>query len=152
MLDNIDYQELNERVEKAIAQRKKLTRYAMLAVSAFVFVLFAVLSWSVGTGAIGGIQAGEVREDIIAAMVMLTVGGFMAVLMNAIGLMIDSGVGDKQIRSQVLAEVLGEQIKDLAQSEKAKRNEATERLSDESAAEIFELSDDGELVQRKQSK
>ncbi len=153
MLDNIDYQELNERVEKAVTKRKKLTRYIMFFVSICLVLLMTILAWGIAeTGTLPATNAITENDPIAAAMILLTLGGFLSLLMNGIGLMVDSGIGDKQMRSQVLAEILGEQIQEMANSGKTKREETDERLSDESTAEVFELSDDGELVQRKQSK
>jgi Tfp pilus assembly protein PilN len=149
MLPDIDYQALNERVEQQLQKRKRFVRYIMFAMSIFMVVLFSIIAWGIYSGSEVALAAADLPTEnpTDAAMVMLTLGGIMAVMMNGIGLMVDSGIGDKQMRSQVLSEELGQAVKNLAmsQSEKPKRSAET-NLSDAQNEQVMEISDDGELV------
>ncbi|MDX1995363.1 MAG: hypothetical protein SF029_23465 [bacterium] len=149
MLPDIDYQALNERVELQLQKRKRLVRYLMFAMSIFMVVLFSIIAWGIYSGSEVAMAMSDLPTEnpTDAAMVLLMLGGIMAVMMNGIGLMVDSGIGDKQMRSQVLSEELGQAVKNLAmaQSEKPKRS-AEANLDDAQNDQVMEISDDGELI------
>jgi fatty-acid desaturase len=134
MSENIDYQELNERVEKALQRRKNLTKGIMFIMSIFIFVLFAVIAWLMAAGVLeGGSISNPDMDNLTGAMIMLTMGGLMSLVFNGIAHATGSRMFDKQLRSQVLMEEFGQM----------KRKRSEERLSEE---EVVELSDDGEFI------
>jgi hypothetical protein len=140
-MDNIDYHELNERVEQALERRKNITRIAMYATSVFIFVLFVVLAWLIASGVLDAATVTNPDMDnVTAAMILLTIGGFMTLVFNGIGMLVETKGFEKQMRSQVLVEQFGDNLQELATM---KRKRFTERLEDEA---IVEISDDGELI------
>lgn len=137
----MDYEELNERVEQALEQRKRITRIAMYATSVFIFLLFLVLAWLIASGALDAASVTNPDMDnITAAMIMLTIGGFMTLVLNGIGLMVGTKGFDRQMRRQVLVEQFGDNLEELATM---KRKRSEDRLADET---VVEISDDGELI------
>jgi hypothetical protein len=150
MLPDMDYEALNARVEAKLAQRKKLTRNMMFGVSILMFVIFALMGWLIAGGVMDMDSVNSSFEDAATTgLFLVTMGGFMAIIMNFIGIAIDTEAGGKQMRSQIMMEELGTNLQDLARG-KAKRGQgdadhASSRLGDESS-DYVELSDDGELV------
>jgi hypothetical protein len=140
-MDNIDYHELNERVEQALERRKNLTRIAMYATSVFIFLVFVILAWLIASGALDAATVTNPDMDnVTAAMILLTIGGFMTLVLNGIGMLVGTKGFEKQIRREVLVEQFGDNLQELATM---KRKRSEERLGDET---VMEISDDGELI------
>jgi hypothetical protein len=137
----MDYEELNERVEQALERRKNLMRIAMYATSVFIFVLFVVLAWLIASGSLDAATVTKPDMDnVTAAMILLTIGGFTTLVFNGIGMLVETKGFEKQIRKEVLVEQFGDNLQELATM---KRKRSEERLTDET---VMEISDDGELI------
>lgn len=141
MTDNIDYEALGERVEKAMHSRKRSVRVAFFSVSLFLFVLFTLIGLGItgSTAEALGVEAGR----LIPIMLMPGLGWALALLYQGLALAMDYGMGDRRLRGQVLQEVLGEEVLARMQAQALADLKRKNRLGDEPAMTV---SDDGELV------
>ena len=140
----IDYQALNERVDQSLRKRKKIVRNVFFGLSVFMFILFTVLSLTAFAGTpLMPSRGFENSQD--AAIFMLIVGWLTTLMFHGFGVLFDSGVFDQSMRAQIVIPQMGmamvEQM-DAATAEKPKR---TDHLEEADAADVVELTDDGEL-------
>lgn len=131
---SIDYQELNERVEKGIQKQKNILRGVFLAISVGMFALFTAISL-IGNGQIAGFMMG------IGWLTTLSFFGLSAVA--------DFGLFDKALRRTVMGQMTNEYMLEqmeaaMLNAEKPKRD--TDHLADNADVYAVELTDDGELV------
>ncbi|MBE2183951.1 MAG: hypothetical protein IAE89_11035 [Anaerolineae bacterium] len=136
----IDYQTLNERVDKSLRKRKMVVRGVFFGLSVFMFILFTALALSAFAGdPLLPSRGFETSQD--AAVFMLITGWLCTLIFYGLGTLFDSGIFDKSMRAQIVSQQMGMAMverMDAAMVEKPKREEASE-------ADIVELTDDGEL-------
>ncbi len=143
-MTEIDYQALNERVDKSLRKRKKIVRGVFFGLSVFMFILFTVLALTAYAGnPLLPSRGFATSQD--AAIFMLIVGWLTTLMFHGFGALFDSGVFDKSMRAQIASQQMGMQMvehMDAATTEKTKR---TDHLEEADAADVVELTDDGEL-------
>jgi len=136
----IDYQTLNERVDKSLRKRKTVVRGVFFGLSVFMFILFTVLALTAFAGnPLLPSRGFETSQD--SAVFMLIIGWLCTLIFYGMGALFDSGVFDKSMRAQIASQQMGMAMverMDAATIEKPKREEDSE-------ADIVELTDDGEL-------
>lgn len=143
MTDRIDYELLNEQVEKAVTRRKKFSRWVFFGVHVFMFILFTVLMWMMASTSPELQQLAD-GEALSGILIMATMGWLTGLSFHGIATLFDSGLMDHQMRKEVVSKELGTMLLDQAvrgQQEKSKR-----RLEDDDEEEEVMLSEDGELV------
>jgi hypothetical protein len=137
MLNDLDVNELNERVEQELAQQKKVVPGVMLALSFLMVVLFSIIG--------AGLAAdGETGIGVFMAVM----GGAMAVFFQFISFMITSGASDNSMRAQLVSKAMAGILRDLPKRKNTPRN----NLEDEAEVdegEVVMLGDDGELKRAK---
>lgn len=142
MSDQLDYRSLNEKVEKKFRQQKTMMRYLFLGISAFMLVLFALLSSTMHNA---------------DAAIMLGIGWFTTLTFFGMTTLFDSGLVDQSMKKQLMSQVISQELVERAHEElmhaheKPKReNFSTQRLSDE-YEDMIELGDDGEYPEQKRA-
>lgn len=143
-MTGIDYQDLNERVDKSLRKRKKIARGVFFGASVLMFIIFTLLALTAFAGnPLMASRGFATSQD--AAVFLLIVGWLTSLMFHGFGMLLDSGLFDKSMRAQIASQQMGMAIVERMEAEpmeKAKRNELTENSSD---AEVVELTDDGEL-------
>lgn len=144
MNSNVDYQELNTRIEKAVRRQKLVIQGVFFGVSVMLFVIFGIMSIALEPNGTPWLPA-----------FLMGLGWLLTLVWGGISLVMNLGWMDGPIRKQVLMQELGQNFLEqmaaaAVESEKPKR--AAERLGDE-VEDVVELSDDGELIriQRRQT-
>jgi len=146
LLGDMDYQELNARVEITLKKRKMLVRYVLFGTSIFMFIVFSVLAWVMVSGSTAAAELSNTGADdpILGAMILFIVGWLTTLFFDGLGLVIDTGIGDKQMRSQILTEQLGQNLMEMVQASAEKPKRDADGL--DADAQAMEISDDGELI------
>lgn len=142
MSDQIDYDELRTKVEAGLQRQKKNARVIFFIVNLMMLALFTGISATIAEGN-EAIAATFADNQNLAVLLMLPyMGWIMGLVFQGISLALDSAASDKQLRGQIIARELGEQMLKLGEkSEKAKRNLVDDNLTD---GEMV-IGDDGEL-------
>lgn len=142
MSDQIDYDELRTKVEAGLQRQKKNARVIFFIVNLMMLALFTGISATIAEGN-EAIAAAFADNQNLAVLLMLPyMGWIMGLVFQGISLALDSAASDKQLRGQIIARELGEQMLKLGEkSEKAKRNLVDDNLTD---GEMV-IGDDGEL-------
>jgi hypothetical protein len=145
-MQEINSPSLRERVEKRVKGRKQTVRWVFFIVSLIVTLIFTGIAWGVAASD-PAIWETIFREDSAGALVLIfpTLAGFMSLLYHFLSLAMDSGMGERQMRAQILTEELGQslledQLREVEDREKRKRDAA--RLD----ADAVTINDEGELV------
>lgn len=137
-MHNLDYDELNHRIDNALEEHKKTLHRVMYFVSGGIFLLMLIIGW---------ILFADVGETL-AGMIMMTVGGGLMLLLNGIALAAADGRMDKELRREVMRRELDVSMLEMMLEqarEKSKRD--GQSLEDSNSGETFlGLSDDGELL------
>lgn len=137
-MHNLDYDELNHRIDKALEAHKKTLHRVMYFVSGGIFLLMLTISWILFA------DAGEA----LAGMIMMTVGGALMLVLNGIALAAIDGRMDKELRREVMRRELDVSMLEMMLEqarEKSKRD--GQSLEDSSSGDEFlGVSDDGELL------
>lgn len=148
MIDNVDMEALQQKIEADLDKQRGRSRVVMFAVNLILFVTFASISW---------IMLPLTQPDFIftdatlTALILLSVGWMTGVIMHGVQTLVDSRATDRAMRDRLLAEHLKnialEQIRQQ-ELDKAKRKRA-ERLTDDEpeTVEIAALLDDEERTQ-----
>lgn len=150
MMDNLDYQNIRDQVEAEVKRRKVIGRWTMFGVHVLIFVLFLIISWALvlANPDYSALLTGE-DSPLLGAMLMLSIGWGTGIFMHGMSLFMDSGAAERQMRNQAITRAVGQEILEraAAEAEKPKRRLQHE-LAEDSAEDIVELSDDGELIAR----
>ncbi|GEM_PF-4180453 len=133
MINDLDINELNDRVETELAQQKKIVPGVMLAISLFVLVVFSIIS--VGMASDG---------DSEVALFMAIMGGAMAVFFQFMSFVITSGIADTSMRTQLVSRAMAKMLSELPKRKKGLRNQLDDEIPVDEG-EVVMLGDDGEL-------
>jgi hypothetical protein len=144
MSDQIDYRALRERVDVGVKRQKLIAKSVLFVVSLVIYIAFMLIAWGtfLSNGGvppqwsdftnIPGVE--RTADPFTGAMVMLSIGWFTALLMQFIGLIFDTRLGERQIRSQVMGHELSRELDRLGMDELK-----------EKPKRMMQLSEDGEL-------
>ncbi len=147
MSSEMDYKAINERVEARVRKEKNLTKVLLFVVNLGVYVAFLFIAWTmfVSNGGtppdwaefvnLPGI-AKPAGDPITGALVMLSVGWAVALLLQAIGLIIDTPLGERSIRDRATGREMRKEMSRLG---------LDEQDAQEKRKGMMRLTDDGEL-------
>lgn len=142
MSDQIDYDELRTKVEAGLQRQKKNARVIFFIVNLMMLALFTGISATIAEGNEAIAAAFAANQNLAVLLMLPYMGWIMGLVFQGISLALDSAASDKQLRGQIIARELGEQMLKLGEkSEKAKRNLVDDNLTD---GEMV-IGDDGEL-------
>lgn len=135
MSQDIDYRRVRRYVDENLSKRKNRTQQVFFFVSLLMFILFNLIVWIV-------FNLGQYGENAIGGGIMLSVGWGVSILYHFINLMLNTKVGEQQLRESLtlrgiqheMARLGMADMSELGEMEKPKRHETVQ------------LSDDGELV------
>lgn len=138
-LDDTQRAELRRRVEAAMRREKRVVRWVLFFISLGIGVLFALIAIIIAATTPGIAEAFARADDATPAiMVLPMIASFLAILFQGIGLAIDSGAGDREMRTRLTRTEQSDMLMDEALGSdddlvgiKRKRDETTYRLSDD---------------------
>jgi hypothetical protein len=147
MSPQLDYRAIRQRVDEKVKKEMRLAKFALFAVNLGVFTLFSFIAWQTYLSN-GGVPprwedflnipgvARPAGDPATSALVMLTMGWVVALIIQVVSLVFDTRLGERQTRERIMGREVNKEIARLGldtdeQQEKAKH--------------IVRLSDDGEL-------
>lgn len=143
MSPEIDYRAIRQRVEQQTRKEKMWLRLFLLALTVIIFIIFAVSSWqSFNGGVLPPLEEWNFRDQAstidaqTSAMMMMTVGWLLAILFQAVSLVVDTRMGENSLRERIMGREVNKEIMRLGMD--------TEEQN-EKAKHVMRLSDDGEL-------
>jgi hypothetical protein len=140
-MPELDYKALRKRVQTDLQRQKTLTRWILFAVNLFLYLLFVVISWGMFIAAGGAdltpnIPGVSQSDPITGAMVMMTVAGGLGLMFQFISTILDTRIGEAQMRDRLMARLVAEEVMRLGEEEEGLQ---------EKAKRMMRLSDEGEL-------
>lgn len=139
----IDRNQFEQRVAEHMEKEKRRVRRVFLAISAFLFSLFLVIS-AIAILSDPLSREALARGPLLMSLILFGTGWFISVIYQGVGVLLDSQGAENSLRSRVVQQVLSEQVLDLMSSyEKPKRTSYTDHPGPTDEAPLGE---DGELV------
>ena len=146
MAADMDYKAIKERVEKDVLKQKRLAKFILFATNLGLFCMFMVIAWGIYLGNGGTppqlenfINMGLALpsgDPFTSAMVMLTTGWVIALILQGIGFIIDSRIGEQSIRDRATGREMRKEMERLGLDELEEH---------EKRKGMMRLTDDGEL-------
>jgi hypothetical protein len=151
MASEMDYKAIKDRVEKQVRKEKRLAKFILFAVNFGLFVVFMVIAWGMylrngGTPPqwenfvnFPGI-ARSAGDPFTNAMVMLTIGWVAALILQAVGFIIDSPIGERSIRDRATGREMRREMERLGldELEEHEKRKGMMRLTDDGELEAVE--------------
>jgi hypothetical protein len=142
MTSELDTRAIRQRIEVGVQKEKRKMRHVFFIISLVMFIAFSIVAWGMSglnpmdTANIPGISS-NISDPLTSAMIMLNVGWFAALLFQFASIVVDTRVGEQQIRDRVTGREMSKALLDLGEDEAAPIREK--------AKHMMRLSDDGEL-------
>lgn len=138
-----DYEDFEERIDRAVRQRKCLLRYIMLGTSTFLYVLFMALMWGIFLTDEPIRSSITDLEQVAGLLVLPTVGWLVSLILIGIAQIADARFMEEFIRRDIMGRELSQQLVErymAEQADKAKRHDSAHEEP------YVTVSDDGELI------
>jgi hypothetical protein len=144
MTDNsgLDYQAIQDRIEQQLRKEKQIMQLFFFLGSLAFYVGFLVIGWGLflnngGQPPSANIPgAAKVANPLGDAMMLLTIAGFVPLMLQAITLVMSTRRGERQMRDRIAGRIM--------QAEMKKNLEALSSSKDKPKRSM-RLTDDGEL-------
>lgn len=145
MASEMDYKGIKERVEKDVRKQKRLAKFILFATDLGLFIMFIVIAWGLYLRNGGTppqlenfMNMGLARpgDPFTSALVMLSIGWAVALILQLTGFLIDSSFGERSMRDRATGREMRKEMErlgldDLEEHDKRKG--------------MMRLTDDGEL-------
>jgi hypothetical protein len=142
MTPELDYAAIRKRIAAGIQREKRSMRLIFFVASLVMFIVFTVLAW--GMSGLNPLNATNIpaipshlSESLTSAMIMLNIGWLAALIFQFAGIVVDTRVGEQQIRDRVTGREMNKALLALGEDESAPIREK--------AKHMMRLTDDGEL-------
>ncbi|MEP6987118.1 MAG: hypothetical protein ABI970_16045 [Chloroflexota bacterium] len=147
MSSQMDYKGIKERVEVRVRKEKRLSNFILLATNLGLYVMFLVIAWQMYLANGGTLPnwdsmvnlPGFVRsagDPTTSALMMLSIGWAVAILLQTVGFIIDSPIGERSIRDRAMGREMRKEMTRLGMDELEEQ---------EKRKGMMRLTDDGEL-------
>ncbi len=145
-MDNnqIDYSDVRRSVEQGLKREKMMMRLITFVVNLIMFIVFSIIVVAVAAANPELGKAILEKNNPLGVLVALPMTGWLvSLIFHAVSLILETKVGERQMRDRVMVRELGKRMLGLTDDgefyEKPKREQA------------MRLSDDGELVPDEQA-
>lgn len=144
MSQEMDYKGIKERVEKQLRREKFWLRLFLLGLTVVLFVIFGVMAWQQFNGGVlpplseWSNYPGKIStvDGPTSAMMLMTGGWLVAIIMQVIMLILDTQVGERKMREQIMGREVNREMARLGLDD---LEEQSKRKG------MMRLTDDGEL-------
>lgn len=150
MAAGIDFKGMKERVEVRVRKEKNLAKFILFATNLGLYVMFLFIAWTMflnngGTPPnwtqftnIPGVA--KTGDPISGALVMLSIGWAVALLLQAIGFIIDTPIGERSIRDRATGREMRKEMARLGvdELEEQEKRKGMMRLTDDGELEAVE--------------
>lgn len=147
MSPEMDYKAIKERVEVQVRREKNLSKFILFATNLGLYAVFLFIAWNMYLRNGGTPPRPEdfvnlpgfsrpAGDPTTSALVMLTIGWTVALLLQAVGFIIDAPIGERSIRDRAMGREMRKEMTRLGMDDL----EAQEKRKG-----MMRLTDDGEL-------
>ncbi|MCA0456816.1 MAG: hypothetical protein LCI00_22780 [Chloroflexi bacterium] len=141
MTSDLDYRAIRKRVEEGVKRQKRITRTTLFVVNLCLYILFLIIGWGIflsnnGAELSASVAVGQSDSPLIGAMIMLSMAGFLSLMFQAIGLSLDTKMGEESMREKLVAREINREMLKMGLDE---ADETDKRKG------MMRLTDDGEL-------
>ena len=164
MSSQMDYKGIKERVEVRVRKEKRLSKFILLATNMGLYVMFLVIAWRMYLLNGGTLPTVEMMVNIpgltktlgdptTSALMMLSIGWAVAVLLQTIGFIIDSPIGERSIRDRAMGREMRKEMTRLGMDEleEQEKHKGMMRLTDDGELEaVDDVSEAADLTPIKQ--
>jgi hypothetical protein len=139
----IDYRAIRRRAETDLAREKSKVRLIFFLTYLALFAVFMVFGWGLYLANGGTLPQpnipGVSRETnpVTVAMSLLSAVGFMGLIFQFVSLILDTKIGERQLRERAMGRVMSAEMKRMGIDD--------EDMPHEKAKRLVRLGDDGEL-------
>ena len=147
MTSEMDYKAIKERVETRVKKEKNLSKFILFVTNLGLFIVFMFIAWNMFLSN-GGTPprwewftnfpgvAKPAGDPITTALVLVSVGWVVALIMQATAFIIDSPIGERSIRDRATGREMRKEMERLGLDELEEH---------EKRKGMMRLTDDGEL-------
>ncbi len=153
MSAEIDYKAVRQRVEAKLRREKLWLKLFLLGISVVMFVIFAVTSWGMFNGGVlppldqwlnmpGKVVTVDPQTS---ALMMMTLGWLVAILLQSISVIFDTKLGEKQLRERIMGREINSELNRLGLDdvEEHEKRKGMMRLTDDGELEeVVDISDE----------
>ena len=147
MSSEMDYKGMKERVEVRVRKEKRLAKFILLATNYGLYAMFLVIAWHMYLANGGTPPTVDMMVNIpglaktlgnptTSALTMLSIGWAVALLLQTVGFIIDSPIGERSIRDRAMGREMRNEMTRLGMDELEEQ---------EKRKGMMRLTDDGEL-------
>jgi hypothetical protein len=147
MSSEMDYKGIKERVEQRVRKEKNLSKFILFAVNVALFLVFTIFAWRTYIASGGSLPTLEqmtnipgvpkpAMDPVMSILLMMSVGWAVALLLQAVGFIIDTPIGERSIRDRAMGREMRKEMARLGLDDL----EAQEKRKG-----MMRLTDDGEL-------
>ncbi|MCU0496500.1 MAG: hypothetical protein MUF87_04005 [Anaerolineae bacterium] len=123
-MNSMDQEALRQQIEEELRRQKRVSKMVFLGVNLLMFVVFISLVWGGIASTPGLEQLSESMSDtLFLAAFLPSLGWAMGLFFQFIALLMDLGIGDRQLRAQAFARVMSQRMMDNVLYGKQKREE-----------------------------
>jgi hypothetical protein len=151
MSSEMDYKAIKERVEVRVRKEKNLAKFILFATNLGLFVMFMFIAWNTylrNGGTLPSAEAfinlpGIIKPSVdptTSALMMLSIGWVVALLLQAIGFIIDTPIGERSIRDRATGREMQKEMSRLGidELEEHEKRKGMMRLTDDGELEAVE--------------
>ncbi len=142
-MSEFEHDDLMNRIDRAVQQRKRLLRYIMLGTSTFLYVLFMALMWGIFLTDEPIRNSITDLEQVAGLLVLPTVGWLVTLILVGVAQMADTRFMEEAIRREVMGRELSRELVERYMAERAGKAKRDDSAADEPYVTV---SDDGELI------
>ena len=137
-MNNLDYNVLQQKVEAELAKQKRIVQVLLFMMSIAFYIAFMAFGWGLflnngeqpPTANLPGVA--RAANPLGDAMLLLSIAGFIPILVQFVILFLGTRLGERQMRERVTGRLVTAQMRQL-------------ELPKEKAKRMMQLGDDGEL-------
>jgi hypothetical protein len=138
MMNNIDADTLNARMEYLLRRQKNVLRWVMFFVHTGVVLLMTISGWSLAVPYLDVLPQAGSESPILGSLILLTTGGLLSIMFHLISVLASTDRIDQSLRRQLMTQALSDVLLErTTMPEKPKRLQADDT--------IVELTPEGEL-------
>ncbi len=142
MMNDLNYPELQERIQQELNREKQRMQLFLFLLSLGFYIVLMIVGWGLFLNNGGQPPSANIpgmardANPLGDAMMMVSIAGFVPLLIQLVNLIVTTRVGEKQLRERIAGRIM--------QAELKKRYDALEAEQDK-PKHAMSLTDDGEL-------
>lgn len=139
MMNDLNYPELQERIQQELNREKQRMQLFLFLLSLGFYIVLMVVGWGLFLNNGGQPPSANIpgmardANPLGDAMMMVSIAGFVPLLIQLVNLIVTTRVGERQLRERITGRIMQAEMKKLYEAEQNKPKN------------VMRLTDDGEL-------